>query len=324
MSTSTSTILITGGTLGLGYWTAFEIAKQSPSAKVIIASRSNKDNADQSVNQKLNRQQVEWMSLDLASTKAVREFVKSFTSRHEPISHLILNAGLQYWKGDIQYSPDGVEQTFAINHLGGSLLFFLLKPHLTPTARIIFTASGVHDPAQETPFTATYQSAELLARPTDNIPYNQNKQGGHRYAQSKLANVLFTYALNNRLKQARNQQTVAAFDPGLMPGTGLGRDLGPVILWIGTHILTRMMWLLRWFVKGGNAHLPQDSGRSQALLAGMAGEEAKNSSGTYWSGRNQIESSKDSHDVEKQEDLWRWTVDFLARDEQEKKAFETF
>lgn len=339
MAAYTSTILVTGGTLGLGYWATYELAVKFPESKIIIASRTNKDDAPRNIGKMLQQKrgitaspgfpQVEFMPLDLASTKKIREFVKTYASKgYPPISSLLLNAGLQFHSGkDIRLSPDGIETTFAVNHLGHALLLFLLKPYLANECRIVITASGVHDPAQKTMVPdAVYESAELLAHPTDSDGYEVKQKGLQRYSSSKLANVLFEYALERRLKAGRDSGktnwTVVAMDPGLMPDTGLGRDLGPVIYWIARNILARMLWFVRLFIP--NVHTSAESGRNLAALGQAKGPQATSTSGKYYEGDRQIDSSVDSYVEAKQEDLWRWTVDFLAQDEQEKKAFETF
>ena len=341
-----STILITGGTTGLGYYTALELAKQVPTAKIIICSRSDQNDSVASLNKliiksrssTISTPQVEYLRLDLGSAVDVRSFVKTYASRnYPPISKLLLNAGLQYHNGkDLRMSPDGIESTFAINHFGHALLLFLLKPYLANTARIAVTASGTHDPAQKTTVPdAEYISAELLANPTDGQGYDKSK-GLQRYASSKLANVLFTYALEKRLKNARSMTdksastearswTVVAFDPGLMPGTALGRDMGPVIMFLATHIIPHMMTLFKLLIGYQNVHLPQESGKRLAKLALMAGAEAEQTSGKYFEGEKMIGTSEVSYVAEKQEDLWRWTIEKAASgDEGEMRQFERF
>lgn len=341
MSAYRSTILVTGGTLGLGYWATYELACKNPQSKILVASRSDKNSAANSLNKLVARNQntsaksdvpqIEFRSLDLASNSNVRAFVKTFTSEgHPPISHLLLNAGIQFRQGkDYRRSADGVEATFAVNHVGHALLFFLLKPHLAHDARIVVVSSGTHDPAKKTSMPdPVYESAELLAHPTDKEGYEINMRGPQRYTSSKLANMLFTYALERRLKKARElgttNWTVCAFDPGLMPGTGLARDMGPVVMFLAMHVLPHLTWLLRIVFKTDNVHLPQESGKNLAMAASESGKAAMERSGVYYEGAKVIPSSEDSHVDAKQEDLWRWTIDFVAEDETEKKRFETF
>lgn len=335
MSAFKSTILITGGTTGLGYFAAHSLAQQCPDSKVIIASRSDKTKAADSLNAviskshppsgKVHEPQVIYLPLDLSSTTNIRTFVKAHFDTHNfpPISKLLLNAGLQFYKGtSVHLTPDGIETTFGINHVGHALLFFLLKPHLTSKAHIVITSSGTHDPAQKTAAPdAVYTSAELLAHPTDNDGYETKRRGLQRYATSKLTNVLFGYALNRRIKSSNSQQwTMAIMDPGLMPGTSLARDLPPVLFWIFVHIAPHLVWLMRLLVYH-NTNTPQKSGTN---LAYVAMDEKADDAGKYFEGRKVIPTSKDSYDETKQEDLWAWTVQFLARDQKEKEAFEAF
>jgi len=341
MAAFTSTILITGGTTGLGKHSALLLAQQFPNAKIIIASRTDKDKTADALNNVLQKQQksantsnikqIEYISLDLSSTANIRSFATSYASRsYPPVTALLLNAGLQYHSGkELRLSPDGIESTFAVNHVGHALLFFLLKPYLAPNARIIITASGTHDPAQKTMAPdAKYETAELLAHPTDKDGYETGNRGLQRYASSKLANVVFMYALERRLEAARHSKgvgwTVCTMDPGLMPGTALGRDAGPVIAWLFMNVATRLIWLLRLLLGSQNVHLPQESAANLARLASMVGKEAEGSSGEYFEGDKVVDSSVDSRDEKKQEDLWQWTVDFLAKNKEEKEAFETF
>ncbi|KAK5072798.1 hypothetical protein LTR64_000795 [Lithohypha guttulata] len=341
MSQYTSTILVTGGTLGLGFWAAYELACNFPNSKIVISARSDKENAVDRLDELVQKRnsspsnrkerQIGFRPLDLSSTSKVRKFVEDFAAQgYPPVSSLVLNAGVQFHEGkEITLSSDGVEMTFAVNHLGHALLLYLLKPHMTTDARIVFVASGVHDPAQKTGLPdAKYETAELLAHPADKNGYEVNQGGFQRYSSSKLVNVLFIYALEERLKKAReagrSNWTVCAMDPGLMPGTGLAREMGPVVMWLVTHILTRMLWLLKLAIRSQNVHLPQNSGKNLAFLASKKGPDAMQSSGQYFEGARAIDSSVDSHNKMKQEDLWRWTVDFLAKDGEEKERFENF
>ena len=166
MTTYKNTILVTGGTTGLGCEAALALARQFPNHLIIIASRSHTDSAAAKINNALSQSNTQYMKLDLADFTQIRSFVKNFkSSSHPPISHLLLNAGLQI-SGPLLLTAAGYETTFAINHLGHALLFYLLIPHLTNDCRITITSSGTHDPAQKTMIPdAKYTSAAELARP---------------------------------------------------------------------------------------------------------------------------------------------------------------
>ena len=318
-----SSILITGGTAGLGFHCAVALARQYPNHQITIASRSDTQDAAGTINRLTKQNNVQYMRLDLSSLSQVRLFVKEWTEANKPpITHLLLNAGLQFPR-EVSYTDDGYEKTFAINHLGHALLFSLLIPQLAQTAQIIVTASGTHDPAQKTGMPdAKYTSAEELARPKGQ---GLNNEGRQRYTTSKLVNVLWTYALEHRLANLRSDPnqvrnwTVAAFDPGMVPGTGLARDAGGLMKFLWLRVLPKVIPLLRVLVSP-NIHTAEDSGQSLAWLAGDEQVTAK--SGLYYEGRKDIKSSMESYEEGKQEDLWGWTVKHVAEGPEEVALFE--
>jgi NAD(P)-dependent dehydrogenase (short-subunit alcohol dehydrogenase family) len=127
-------VLITGGTAGLGYYCALNIARQHPDYQIVIASGTDLNGSAASINQLLDQSNVSYMQLDLSKLAQIRQFVNEWEARqYPPIQALLLNAGLQFPAG-IQYTEDGFESTFAVNHIVHSLLFFLMRPHFTDTA----------------------------------------------------------------------------------------------------------------------------------------------------------------------------------------------
>lgn len=317
MSNFNQSILITGGTSGLGFQAATILARQFKTARVIIASRKDPDLAADAINKKNGQNNVQFLPLDLGSSDNVRAFVKAWKDQKlPPISHLILNAALQFPDG-VQYNSDGIEATFGI-HVGHSLLFHLLQPDFANECRIVVVASGTHDPAQKSGLPdAIYNSAEELAHP---VGESLNYAGRQRYATSKLCNILWTYALSRRVtKLPAKKVTVVAFDPGLMPGTGLAREAGPVLRFLWFHVLPVFIPLLRRFAHP-NVHTPKESGANLAFVA--TDSSVKTTSGVYYEMRKEIPSSVDSYDESKQEDLWAWTVKTLALNEQERKDFD--
>lgn len=318
MSKLTGTVLVTGGTAGLGYECALIIARQCPQYQVLIASRSNKDNAAVSINETTGHSNVEYLKLDLSSLAKVRSFAADYADKgYPPIKALVLNAALQIL--NLDYTDDKIESTFAISHVGHALLFYLMSPYLAEEARIVIIASGTHDPAQKSGLPdAIYNSAEELAQPTKET---EKYTGRQRYATSKLCNIMWTYALQRRLEKIPGKKwTVNAFNPGIMPGTGLIREAPALLQFVWHNIMPRIIWLLRLLLFP-NIHLPQESGASLARLA--VGDDVKGVSGKYYEGQKPIPSSKDSQVVEKQEDLWQWTVKRVAQDEHERREFES-
>ncbi|KAH7140009.1 hypothetical protein B0J13DRAFT_69541 [Dactylonectria estremocensis] len=306
-------VIVTGGTANLGYHAALTIAKSHPDYLVVLSSRSDKDKAADAINKSLGQDNAVFIPLDLASLANVREYAKQWkTKGYPPIQMLLLNAGLQF-PGALTKTMDGIEATFGVNHVGHALLFHLLCPHLADTARIVLTSSGTHDPAMKSGLPdAVYDSAENLAHPPASMT---NVPGRQRYASSKLANVLWAYALARRLPH--RTMSVNAFDPGLMPGTGLAREGSGVEKFLWLRVMPCVMPLLRVAVTP-NTHSPAESGVALARLAEGEGGE----SGMYFEGVKEIPSSKDSYVVEKQDDLWRWTVGYVAESDAERAQFD--
>ncbi|KAI8283755.1 hypothetical protein K4K60_002459 [Colletotrichum sp. SAR11_57] len=306
MTESKRTILITGGTSGLGYHAATSLARQLPDSTIMIASRSDSNSSAASIRQSTGHKDVNFLSLDLGNLQSIRSFAIAISERGTPpISILLLNAAMQFPNG-IKYTNDGLEATFGINHVGHAALFHLLRPFLAENARVVVTSSATHDPAQKTGVPdAKYTSAEELAHPTGEAAQNSGMQ---RYATSKLCNVLWSYALHRRFADIPDKQwTVVVFDPGMMPGTGLAREAGPVFKFFWRRVLPTLVPLLRR-VLSFSVWTAQESGSNLAWVA-----LETSTSGVYYDARTQIKSSVSSYDEVKQEDLWKWTSKYITK-----------
>ncbi|KAJ5391519.1 hypothetical protein N7509_007009 [Penicillium cosmopolitanum] len=314
-------VLVTGGTSGLGYECALDIARKHPEYQIIIASRSDANSAANTINKTLNQNNVQFLPLNLLQLAKVRSFASDWKSHNfPPIQSMVLNAALQF-PGDVEYSDDGFEKTFAVSHIGHALLLSLLQPYLADTSRIVIVSSGTHDPLQKSGMPdAIYNSAEELAHPTLE---SAKANGRQRYSSTKLANVLYTYALDRRFeainKRYGKKWTVTAFDPGLMPGTGLARKASVVEKFLWSRVLPHILPLLRLLMYS-NIHTVQESGQALARLA--VGLDVEGSSAVYYEGMKVIKSSQVSYDQAKQEDLWEWTISTLASGDKEKASFE--
>ncbi|KFY28237.1 hypothetical protein V491_00559 [Pseudogymnoascus sp. VKM F-3775] len=321
MAAPTRSAIITGGTVNLGYYAALEIARQHPDWLVVVCSRSDSEYAAESINKTLKQANTIFLSLDLSDTKKVRAFATKWSSKsYPPIQALLLNAALQF-PNEVVLNPEGIESTFAISHVGHALMFHLLVPHLATNARIVITSSGTHDPAMKSGLPdANYISAEQLAHPPPTIA---KKEGTQHYTNSKLANIIWTYALHQRLNEqvAERGLAVNAFDPGLMPGSGLAREYGPVFRFAWHKVMPKITPVLKVLFTP-NIHKPSESGASLARYA--ISDKLSGVSGKYFEGDKEIKSSPPSYDEKKWDDLWEWTVKYCAQDETEAARFNAF
>ncbi|KAH7394207.1 hypothetical protein DE146DRAFT_661050 [Phaeosphaeria sp. MPI-PUGE-AT-0046c] len=320
MSTPTkysSTILITGGTQGLGYHTALSLAKSQPNALIVLASRTDPLSAAISVNTKLSCQNVVFNPLDLSSFSSVRDFASRWTNAaHPPISSLVLNAGVQLPAKEVKYTPDGIEAHFGINHVGHALLFHLLVPHLTPAAHIVVVSSGLHDveQAKNWGMMPRYTTADRVANP--NAADADESSGRDRYATSKAANAIWAFALSRHVKDTPH--AVLAFDPGLMFGTQFAREAGAFLRWLNKWIMPRLTGLFRLFFNE-NVNSPEEAGAKLAWLA--TSKEVDGVKSKFFETTKEREASKQARDGTVQEELWLWTIEKIQDNEEEGRRF---
>lgn len=297
-------IIITGATSGIGYECAIQIATIAPDEQIVIACRNQKSGKEviQKIKQKTAHKNMISLPLDLESLQSVRDFTEQFSKQpHNKIIALINNAGIQN-AAATQFTKEGFESTFGVNHLAPTYLTLLLLPLMDSNASITFTASGTHDPKQKTGMPApVFKNPKELAYPTQT---NEKLLliGQRSYTTSKLCNVLTTYELQRRLSNTSIR--VNAFDPGLVPGTGLARTYSPFLRFVSNYIFP----LLRFFIP--NVNTAQASGIRLANLA--YSEQYRDNRGKYFEGAKEIKSSTVSYNKEYQNFLWTSTIDLLG------------
>lgn len=287
-------ILVTGATSGLGAATA-RILVERRGAEVVLTGRQA--TRAEPLARELGARAV---SLDLGSLQDVAAAVGRLQELDAlPLRALIANAGTQVTRATT--SRDGYEATFAVNHLGHlALIVRLLEVGgIARGGRIVIVSSGTHDAAARTgmPPPLAIDVAALSCPAPESESVTQSRQ---RYATSKLANVMSAYALARRLEPLGI--TVNAFDPGLMPGTGLARE--------GSRI-ERLAWstVLRAAVVIPGVSTPRRSGAVLADLAAGPGREGL--TGRYFTARGERRSSAASYEVAVQDALWRESLELL-------------
>jgi len=305
-------VLVTGGNSGIGFECARQLARQG--WHVLIASR-NREASVQAVRQIAQESGTEAASesgLDLGSLASVRAFVKEIERQDLPLRALVCNAGLQIIKGP-QFSPDGFERTFAVNHLGHFLLTNLLLRRLIAKgpARIVIVSSGVHDPKRKTgmPRPAVTDIETLT---TTGGPRKGEFEGRLAYVNSKLCNLWFAYELVRRMETAHllndeRQLTVNGFDPGLVPGSGLARDYPSALRFIWDRVLPGIARVLTLAVP----HISTARKSGHALARLVLDPTLKGVSGKYFPSHTRWQaapSSDVSYDLEQARALWEESV----------------
>jgi NAD(P)-dependent dehydrogenase (short-subunit alcohol dehydrogenase family) len=260
MVTEKPCILVTGSTDGIGMATALELVMRG--ATVIVHGRT-KERAELAL-EKLARVssggRVVCVHGDFSSLAHVRSMADEIKRRFSRLNVLVNNAGMV--SNIRRTSVDGYELTFAVNHLAAFLLTILLLDLILKSspARIINVSSMVHSGA----------SIDF-----DDIQMERGYSGMRAYSRSKLANILFTYALARRL--LGTNVSVNALHPGV----------------IDTK-------LLRTNYSGG---LPPEEGAKTPVFLALS-PQVDRVTGGYFVDRRQTRSSPLSYDEELQERLW--------------------
>jgi NAD(P)-dependent dehydrogenase (short-subunit alcohol dehydrogenase family) len=279
--------VITGANSGIGMETASMLAARG--ATVVLACRDN-EKAARAAHRILARTgaepaKVQLVRLDLAAMTSIRAAAEEVRSCFDAIDVLINNAAVM--RPPYQRSADGLELTFATNHLGHfALTGLLLDRLLAATGSRIVTVSSVG-----------HRDGTMR---WDDLQFEQGYHADDAYAQSKLANLLFTYELQARLQHAGATTIALAAHPGLAR-TSLWR-------WDPLHIRMLTSSILRpltfW--------LAQNPARG-ALPTLRAATDPDARGGEYYGpgGRNEytgypvlVSSSAASHDLAARRRLW--------------------
>jgi NAD(P)-dependent dehydrogenase (short-subunit alcohol dehydrogenase family) len=301
------TVLITGGHAGIGFECAKQLASRSR-CNLVLAGRSV-DRMEPAAQQLRTSYGVgvTTLELDTSSLASVREAATQFralldSGKVDSLEALLCNAGGRH-NGPTTYSPDGYETTFATNCLGHFLLVELLVDRMADGGRIVFTASGTHDPdTTDGKMVGKVVEPDAIALANDGKDGKKPLSAGIRYSTSKLCTMLYAYELHRRLRRAGSSIASIAFDPGSIPETGLLRTMPKPVQWLAkTSLMKRLM--KRMGVTQGSVSFSGDS------LAHIAADPAyANASGKYLQSNdgalNETRSSKMSYDEQRAAKLW--------------------
>ena len=275
--------LVTGASSGIGRETAIGLARLG--ATLLIHGRDPERSASAlaEVRAASNGGSVELVTADLSSQAEVRRLAAEVLKRHDSLHVLVNNAGVLRMRRTL--TVDGLEMTFALNHLAYFLLTQLLLDRLRESApaRIVNVSSGAHTGAR---------------LDFDDLQNAQRFRSMGVYGQSKLANVLFTYELARRLEESG--VTANCLHPGFVAtrfGSGnpglIGRAMG-----LGTR-------LMRPFARS-----PERGARTSIHLA--MSPEVDQVSGRYFVNSKATPSSPASYDEESARRLWEASEQLVA------------
>jgi NAD(P)-dependent dehydrogenase (short-subunit alcohol dehydrogenase family) len=263
--------LITGATSGIGKATAMGLARMGASVVMVGRDRGRGEAALAEVKGKSANASVDLMLADLSSQEDIRRLADEFKEAYPRLAVLINNAGVIRSKRVT--TPDGIEMTFAVNHLASFLLTNLLLDVLEASApsRIVNVSSG-----EQRNGTIDF----------DDLQGEKGYKTAKAYGQSKLATVLFTYELARRLEGTG--VSANCLHPGVV-GTNLGSGVSGVFGF--------MVRALGPFMKS-----PEKGAETSIYLA--SSPEVEGLSGKYFVKKAEARSSDVSHDKRLARRLW--------------------
>jgi retinol dehydrogenase-12 len=274
------TCLITGGTSGIGEITARELARKGATVVVVGRSRQRCDATIARIREATGSESVAAMVADLSAQAEVRRLAQEFRSQCPKLDVLINNAGAIFTKR--HESPDGIELTFALNHLAYFLLTDLLLDTLKASApaRVVNVASFAHTMVKGINF--------------DDIESRKRYRGFPVYGMSKLANILFSRELSHRL--AGTGVTSNSLHPGFVrtrftEGKGLGWAFG--------------------LLEKAIAISPEEGAKTSIYLA--SSPEVEGVSGKYFVKSKEATPSRAAQDDEAARRLWDLSVEMTGQ-----------
>ena len=271
--------LVTGATDGIGKVSARVLAELG--AKVIIVGRNPEKSAIvlAELRSISGNENIDLLMADLAVMQEVRDLAEQVISRYDRIDVLLNNAGGYFTKHEI--TSDGLEMTFALNHMSYFLLTNKLMELLkySAPARIINVSSDAH---------------YGVDMDFENLNGEQEYKALKAYQKSKLANVLFTYEL---LKKVPGNITVNCLHPGFVAtnfGHNNGGFFGPVL-----KIAQRI-----------SAIDPEEGAKTSIFLC--SAPEVKGVSGKYFYKCKPKTSSRESRNMDTGKRLWQISSDIAS------------
>jgi retinol dehydrogenase 14 len=266
-----TTVLITGGTSGIGNATAVAMAAMGANVAIVGRNQERGEAAVEEIKAQSHNESVELMLADLSVQAEVRRLAEEFLERYDRLDVLVNNAGLVQSKRT--ETPDGIETTLAINHLAPFLLTNLLLGCLEQSApsRVITVSS-------EAQRWGTMDFEDMQSR--------RKYRGFPVYGMTKLANIMFTYELAERLNGTG--VAVNCLHPGSV-GTNFGQN--------NKGIMALFFRTFKPFMRS-----PEQGADTLVWLA--SSPEVDGVSGKYFSDRKEIEAKKVAYDRVARRRLW--------------------
>lgn len=265
------TIIVTGANAGIGRVTALELAKLGARVVMVCRDKERGAAAQQAIITQSGNNRVDLLLADLSSQQSIRQLAATIQQKYTRLDVLVNNAGAMF--ASRQLTVDGLEMTFALNHMNYFLLTNLLLDMIISSApsRIVNVSSEAHRGTK-------LDFADLQ--------HEKSFLGFGVYGQSKLANIYFTYELAQRLEGTG--VTTNALHPGFV-ATNFAKNNG-------------LVYRLGMFLMRPLAMNDQKGAETQIYLASSS--EVEGITGKYFNKKRAVPSSEVSYDVAAAQHLW--------------------
>lgn len=276
------TAMVTGASTGIGKETARALAGMGARVVMVSRDRARGEAALDEVRAESAKGEVELMLADLSTQREVRRLAREAEAGHERLEVLINNAGGTF--NERESTEDGLERTFALNHLAPFLLTNLLLDVLKKSApaRVVNVASGAH----------------AMGRiDFDDLQGEGRYSPSRSYAQAKLADVMFTYELARRLEGTGVTANTA--HPGFVATNFYDRSKGLARLVVDYAVRPTVM-------------VPPEKG-AETVVHLASSPELEGVTGGYFAKKEPKASSKRSKDREAARRLWEASEELVRR-----------
>ncbi len=218
-------ILITGGNSGIGFFAIINLLKTKNNLYVVIKNEFRQNQFRKTIEKYFDKTYlIKFLNIiencDLSDLENIKKIKDYFNSKKILLDVIILNAGLQYTGSFYpKVSKQGVELTFAVNHLAHFYLFNILKDFVRDNeeSRIIITSSDVHDPKSSGGNIGKKAGLNNLIDFRKKVTGKfLNFNADESYKNSKLCNILFAKELIKKLKISSSKISVITWAPGLV------------------------------------------------------------------------------------------------------------
>ncbi|KAH7363546.1 putative carbonyl reductase [Plectosphaerella cucumerina] len=316
-------IIVTGGATGIGKETVTQLLHRN--ARVYVASRSKakfrKLLEDTSISD-VNKSNLKFLELDLSDVQSCIRAANRFKDLETRVDVVVANAALSVMPQTL--TTDGLEIQLGTNHLGHFVFIYSLMDLVKETsikvgdARIVVVASHAHAMYKPVPGSIIDFDGLRVEGPTSLRSIADVQAGLQRYARSKLANILFTRALDKQFRETGHDNVyVNCLNPGTV-GTSASSDSAAIPPWMAV-------------ISSGTVRLTgipvQDGARTPLLLATDPEIKSQRLSGRYFdvgplSGKFWYGYSWDATDTKLSDaagneklmaTLWKWSLEMMER-----------